>query len=45
MKKQIKLISDFNLEAFYNFLSQKVNTKVYKIQKPNLDFFMKNVLN
>ena len=39
MKKQIKLISDFNLEAFYNFLSQKVNTKVYKIQKPNFGLF------
>ena len=30
MKKSIKLISDFNLETFYNFLNQKINnSKLY----------------
>ena len=39
MKNKIKLISDFNLDTFYNFLSKKVNTKKYKIQKPNYGLF------
>ena len=39
MKKKIKLVSDFNLDIFYNFLSQKINTKKYKIYKPNFGLF------
>ena len=35
MKKSIKLISDFNLETYYNFLNQKINNKKYKLIKPN----------
>ena len=32
-------MSDFNLDIFYNFLSQKINTKKYKIYKPNFGLF------
>jgi len=39
MKKNIKLISDFNLEIFYNFLSKKINQKIYKLHKPNFGLF------
>ena len=39
MKKSIKLISDFNLETYYNFLNQKINNKKYKLIKPNFGLF------
>ena len=39
MKKNIRLISDFNLGTFYNFLSQKINRKKYKLLKPNFGLF------
>ena len=39
MKKNIRLISDFNLDTFYNFLSQKINHKKYKLLKPNFGLF------
>tara|TARA_Y100000590_G_scaffold135594_1_gene155149 strand:- start:20014 stop:21669 length:1656 start_codon:yes stop_codon:yes gene_type:complete len=39
MKKSIKLISDFNLDTYYNFLNQKINNKKYKLIKPNFGLF------
>ena len=39
MEKNIKLISDFNLEIFYNFLSKKIDSKIYKLHKPNFGLF------
>ncbi len=39
MKKNIKLISDFNLDTYYNFLNQKINNKKYKLIKPNFGLF------
>ena len=35
MKKEIQLISDFNLNLFYNYLNNKIDKKKYKINKPN----------
>ena len=39
MKKKIKLISNFNLETYYNFLNQKIDSKKYKLIKPNFGLF------
>ena len=39
MKKKIKLLSDFNLDVFYNFLSKKINKNQYKLIKPNFGLF------
>ncbi len=39
MKKEIKLISDFNFDLFYNFLNNKLNEKEYKIYKPTYELF------
>ena len=39
MKKNINLVSDFNLEIFYNFLSKKIDQKIYKLHKPNFGLF------
>ena len=39
MKKEIKLISDFNFDLFYNFLNNKLNEKKYKISKPTYEMF------
>ena len=39
MKKNIKLVSDFNLDVYYNFLSKKINSKKYKIHKPKFGLF------
>ena len=39
MKKNIKLISDFNLDILYNFLSKKIDAKKYKVFKPNFGLF------
>ena len=39
MKKNIKLISDFNFDVFYNYLSKKIDTKKYKLNKPNFGLF------
>ena len=39
MKKEIKLISDFNFDLFYNFLNNKLNEKKYKIFKPTYEMF------
>ena len=45
MKKDIKLISDFNFELFYNFLKKKINLKNYEIIKPNYELFLNNCYN
>ena len=39
MKRKIKLLSDFNLDVFYNFLSKKINKNQYKLIKPNFGLF------
>ena len=39
MKKSIRLISDFNLDTYYNFLSQKIDSKKYKLHQPNFGLF------
>ena len=39
MKKNINLISDFNLDIFYNFLSKKIEIGKYKLHKPNFGLF------
>lgn len=39
MKKEIKLISDFNFDLFYNFLNNKLSEKKYKISKPTYEMF------
>ena len=39
MKREIKLISDFNFELFYNFLNNKIDVKAYKIFKPDYELF------
>ena len=39
MKKEIKLISDFNFDLFYNFLNNRLNEKEYKISKPTYELF------
>ena len=39
MKKNINLISDFNLDIFYNFLSKKIEIGKYKLNKPNFGLF------
>ena len=45
MKKDIKLISDFNFDLFYNFLKKKINLKNYEIIKPNYELFLNNCYN
>ena len=45
MKKDIKLISDFNFDLFYNFLKKKINSKNYEIIKPNYELFLNNCYN
>ena len=40
MKKEIQLISDFNLSLFYNYLNNKIDKKKYKINKPNYELFI-----
>ena len=40
MKKEIQLISDFNLSLFYNYLSNKIDNKKYKLNKPNYELFV-----
>jgi len=42
MKKNIKLISDFNLDTYYNFLVQKIDKKKYKLHQPNFGLFYDN---
>ena len=37
MKKEIKIISDFNTDIFYNYLNNKIDDKCYKIVKPNYE--------
>ena len=39
MKKKIKIISDFNVDLFYNLLSRKINSKKYNLNKPNFGLF------
>ena len=39
MKREIKLISDFNFELFYNFLSNQIDDNSYKILKPSYELF------
>ena len=38
-KKNIRLISNFNLDTYYNFLNQKIDSKKYKLIKPNFGLF------
>ena len=42
MKKNIRLISDFNLDTYYNFLNQKIDSKKYKLYRPNFGLFYDN---
>ena len=37
MKKEIKIISDFNTDIFYNYLNNKIDDKFYKLVKPNYE--------
>tara|TARA_B110000438_G_scaffold247415_1_gene249530 strand:- start:304 stop:1959 length:1656 start_codon:yes stop_codon:yes gene_type:complete len=39
MKKNIRLISNFNLDTYYNFLNQKIDFENYKLTKPNFGLF------
>ena len=39
MKNNIKIISDFNTDVFYNLLSKKINKKKYVITKPSFGLF------
>lgn len=39
MKKKIKLISDFNIELFYNYLKNEINEKNYSLEKPNFELY------
>ena len=39
MKKEISLISNFNLDIYYNFLNKKIDNKKYKLNKPNFGLF------
>mgnify|MGYP001319478913 CR=1 FL=1 len=39
MKNKIKIISDFNIDVFYNLLSRKINKKKYNVSKPNFGLF------
>ena len=39
MKKEISLISNFNLDIYYNFLNKKIDNKKYKLIKPNFGLF------
>ena len=39
MKKNIRLISNFNLDTYYNFLNQKIDSKRYKLFKPDFGLF------
>ena len=39
MKNKIKIISDFNVDVFYNLLSRKINSKKYNLNKPNFGLF------
>jgi len=45
MKREIKLISDFNFELFYNFLNNQLDDKFYKIFKPNYEPFSSSCYN
>ena len=36
MKKEIKIISDFNTDIFYNYLNNKIDDKCYKNSKAKL---------
>ena len=45
MKREIKLISDFNFDLFYNFLKKKINIKNYELIKPNYELFLNNCYN
>ena len=40
MKKEIQLISDFNLSLFFNYLNNKIDKKKYKLNKPNYELFV-----
>ena len=39
MKKNIRLVSDFNLDNYYNLLNKKINSKIYKLNKPYFGLF------
>jgi len=39
MKNNIKIISNFNTDVFYNLLLKKINKKKYKITKPRFGLF------
>jgi len=39
MKKEIKLLSDFNFELFYNYLNNKIDSKKYVVKKPSYELF------
>ena len=42
MKKNIRLVSNFNLDTYYNFLNKKIDNKKYKLFKPNFGLFYDN---
>ena len=42
MKQNINIFSDFNTEILYNFLSQKLDKSLFKINKPIFGFFYEN---
>lgn len=39
MKKEIKLLSDFNFELFYSYLNNKIDSKKYVVKKPSYELF------
>ena len=43
MKQNINIFSDFNTEILYNFLEQKLDKKLFKINKPIFGFFYENL--
>ena len=45
MKKEIKLVSDFNFDLFYNYLINKIDKKKYELVKPNYELFINKCYN
>ena len=45
MKKEIKLVSDFNFDLFYNYLINRINKKKYELIKPNYELFINKCYN
>lgn len=39
MKKEIKIVSDFNSDLFYNYLNNQIDKKIYNLDKPNFELF------